>query len=423
MSSILLDNFAKPFGLGKVWNDRTEKWELSPEKWNTESYNWEKQSTAIAFGWQTPQEIKSVQRNAISKLFLCTLLFDEIYLPFADFESLYDFLGAKDSVALLSEGIIKPILNPTFVTCNLSSNAYEISPMTYIAGLMARDEGFIRYDHIDKKFQRTWRFWVNESSIELDYNNDFLATISNEIESDLNNAALTKNLGLVNSNSGLVGIPDKLKALRIANILNGLILQRQTHTDCLLQESFSESYVKSKILINNNGNTITNAFKDVLAKKAIPDLYYLYAKRAITISDLLRIRDRANALKFRCWIKDIDYNESDFYRTILENTAPSFNQKLIRFIYPTIFGLTNSSVGIFASAFDSIFGDKIFKSWHPSFFLDDILANFLNEHSMKAAKIEKKAYFESKYGHLGRNDECICGSGKKFKKCHGKEFS
>lgn len=26
--------------------------------------------------------------------------------------------------------------------------------------------------------------------------------------------------------------------------------------------------------------------------------------------------------------------------------------------------------------------------------------------------------FNDKYGKLGRNDKCVCGSGKKFKKCH-----
>jgi preprotein translocase subunit SecA len=26
----------------------------------------------------------------------------------------------------------------------------------------------------------------------------------------------------------------------------------------------------------------------------------------------------------------------------------------------------------------------------------------------------------SAFGHVGRNDVCPCGSGKKFKKCHGK---
>lgn len=28
--------------------------------------------------------------------------------------------------------------------------------------------------------------------------------------------------------------------------------------------------------------------------------------------------------------------------------------------------------------------------------------------------------FEKYYYHLGRNDVCFCGSGKKYKKCHGK---
>ncbi|MFX8230990.1 SEC-C metal-binding domain-containing protein [Acinetobacter baumannii] len=26
----------------------------------------------------------------------------------------------------------------------------------------------------------------------------------------------------------------------------------------------------------------------------------------------------------------------------------------------------------------------------------------------------------AQYGHVGRNDPCPCGSGKKFKLCHGK---
>jgi preprotein translocase subunit SecA len=26
---------------------------------------------------------------------------------------------------------------------------------------------------------------------------------------------------------------------------------------------------------------------------------------------------------------------------------------------------------------------------------------------------------ESEFGNVGRNDPCPCGSGKKFKKCHG----
>ena len=26
----------------------------------------------------------------------------------------------------------------------------------------------------------------------------------------------------------------------------------------------------------------------------------------------------------------------------------------------------------------------------------------------------------SEWGHVGRNDPCPCGSGKKFKSCHGK---
>lgn len=38
-----------------------------------------------------------------------------------------------------------------------------------------------------------------------------------------------------------------------------------------------------------------------------------------------------------------------------------------------------------------------------------------------AKKAAEQRRFQEQYGHLkvGRNDVCPCGSGKKFKKCHG----
>jgi uncharacterized protein YecA (UPF0149 family) len=36
------------------------------------------------------------------------------------------------------------------------------------------------------------------------------------------------------------------------------------------------------------------------------------------------------------------------------------------------------------------------------------------------AEIEKPVIKDSAFGRAGRNDPCPCGSGKKFKFCHGR---
>jgi preprotein translocase subunit SecA len=36
------------------------------------------------------------------------------------------------------------------------------------------------------------------------------------------------------------------------------------------------------------------------------------------------------------------------------------------------------------------------------------------------ARLTGSAGFDDKFARVGRNDPCPCGSGKKYKQCHGK---
>ncbi len=69
---------------------------------------------------------------------------------------------------------------------------------------------------------------------------------------------------------------------------------------------------------------------------------------------------------------------------------------------------------------ESFLIEKFVTGWNPKLFLD----NFLKERIDKKIKDYelKKSYdlAEKYFGKVGRNDPCPCGSGKKFKRCHGK---
>jgi SEC-C motif len=51
--------------------------------------------------------------------------------------------------------------------------------------------------------------------------------------------------------------------------------------------------------------------------------------------------------------------------------------------------------------------------------LDYFVKHVDNPFQLFSVNEEEKVYFNEYYDSLGRNDKCFCGSGKKFKKCHG----
>ena len=75
-----------------------------------------------------------------------------------------------------------------------------------------------------------------------------------------------------------------------------------------------------------------------------------------------------------------------------------------------------------ASAFDSYILDKVSKGWHPNFFLDDGLKKLIDGSVEEYNKQKRVALLQQRFKGVGRNDPCPCGSGKKFKKCHGKDL-
>lgn len=85
-------------------------------------------------------------------------------------------------------------------------------------------------------------------------------------------------------------------------------------------------------------------------------------------------------------------------------------------------GLVSNITGIAASAFDSFILNRVANGWHPNFFLDDKIKASIDKCIKEKEKEEKQELLRQRFKGVGRNDPCPCGSGKKFKYCHGRDL-
>lgn len=158
-------------------------------------------------------------------------------------------------------------------------------------------------------------------------------------------------------------------------------------------------------------------------QKGFPDLGELFVNRIIDLDDILKLRDSFNGKLFRYWAKSTEYEETLMRQDVMNSVNNVIGSKVLqplRLLGTNLIGIAGFIPGIAASAFDSYILDSVLKGWHPNFFLDDKLKSLIDD-SIKKNEDKKKAQLLSeRFKGVRPNDPCPCGSGKKFKKCHGR---
>ena len=165
------------------------------------------------------------------------------------------------------------------------------------------------------------------------------------------------------------------------------------------------------------------AIQSILRKKGFPDLGELFYNHVIDLEDILKLRNSLQGKLFRYWAMNDEYDEAQMQQDIMNSVHTVLGSKLsgaIRFIACSALGLVSSIPGIAASAIDSFILNKILNGWHPNFFLDDKVKERIDKCIQEKEDDAKKALLLERFKGVGRNEPCPCGSGKKFKQCHGK---
>lgn len=160
-------------------------------------------------------------------------------------------------------------------------------------------------------------------------------------------------------------------------------------------------------------------------QKGFPDLGELFVDKIVNLDDLLQIRNNFNGKLFRYWAKMTNYEEGVMRQEIMNSVNNVLGSKCmqpIRMLACNLIGIGGFLPGITASAFDSYVLDKVFKGWHPNFFLDNELKKMIDRSVDEDNKKNQDSFRKEMFKGVGRNEPCPCGSGKKFKKCHGRNL-
>lgn len=168
-----------------------------------------------------------------------------------------------------------------------------------------------------------------------------------------------------------------------------------------------------------------SSIQSILHKKGFPDLGELFYNRVIDLDDILKLRHSLQGTLFRYWAMKDAYNEAEMQKDIMNSVHTVLGSKIscaIRFVACSAIGVFNAVPGIAASAIDSFILNRILQGWHPNFFLDDKVKDRIDECIAEKEKEAQNALLRERFKGVGRNDLCPCGSGKKFKRCHGKDL-
>jgi hypothetical protein len=169
----------------------------------------------------------------------------------------------------------------------------------------------------------------------------------------------------------------------------------------------------------------TDALVHLEQQKGFPDLGELFVDKIVNLDDLLQIRNNFNGKLFRYWAKMTNYEEGVMRQEIMNSVNNVLGSKCmqpIRMLACNLIGIGGFLPGITASAFDSYVLDKVFKGWHPNFFLDNELKKMIDRSVDEDNKKNQDSFRKEMFKGVGRNEPCPCGSGKKFKKCHGRNL-
>lgn len=412
MTSVLINNFPSKFAILNNYDESKREWSNTPSN--------------LQVGYEMYNNVHAAKLNALKKFFLSLLLYDVVYLKYSDYRTIIDTIGFSDTITLLKSGAIKVIFDChdfSFITNNTS---YSISYCVQIAPLRDLYEGFSTFKHNKKALQSQLRYLTDKNKIllptlsnEIEIDSSYAEQTIEEVNRDLESKTLCSTMGYTQNNASQLKLSDHLHSMRLCNLVSGFAIQSRLKIDSIVQDAISEKYIKNKLLLSGVITDPTRCFEWLLDKKGIPDLYDLYKKKVFTISDIMRVRDKAHSIAFRQWVYSHDYNEDEVIRALLSNKTSSSISKLARFIYPNVLGLISPIAGLAASGFDSFLLDKIVKSWEPNLFLDNTLSAEIDNKLKRYKKSEEKQVLMEKYGDIGRNEVCFCGSGKKFKRCHG----
>lgn len=395
----------------------------------------------IVVGYDINVDSKFITEQIARDLITAILSYDKIYIEGIRIWDIVQVWGSNYVKELLRLDIIRVIpdqsLNPAIIGENNSS---RVDFFSYPQNFVKHGEKFKpptphKWSHIENAFKKNefigqeanaLLYLIDEKGIDLN-EKEVAQRVIKETHLDLRNISLLKQYGLVDPFLTKPINVDFPKLLRIHELNKTAVLASTIGIDSIKTDGEISTLLALKTLSvfdKKHPNGI-DALNKIEYEKGFPDLGQLFVSKVIGLDDILKLRDSFQGKIFRYWLQNTKYEEELMRKEIMNSVHNVLGNKIsntVRMIGTSLIGIAGFLPGVISSTFDSFVLQRISKGWHPNFFLDDKLKAMIDKSiSIKEDK-RKKELAQVRFKGIGRNKPCPCGSGKNFKKCHGKNI-
>lgn len=384
---------------------------------------------------------KIVVRNQIASDFLTALLtYDKVIILASNFDDVCKVIGFENIKELLRLHILQIIpdlnLNPVLLK---NDSKYQLDFIGFPNGYddeithkmvcfdhpLGHIESWLSKIGVDKSERNVLITLLEDNELQVE-EQTIKGLAIEESKLDMQNIEFLTDKDFYRVNNGIVEM-NLTNQLRLHKLNTLSVIASKLNVNGLKADgAISELlFRKTKSALSSSLHDGLDAMQSIVSKKGFPELGELYVKGIISMADILRLRETFQNKMFRFWLKMDNYEEEVMTRDVMNSVHNVFGNKisnLIRMTVCSVAGIKGFIPGVAASAFDSFVLNKVANGWHPNFFLDDKLKEMIDTKIKEQSRLQRINEIRERFGDVGRNDPCPCGSGKKFKKCHGIEM-
>ena len=391
----------------------------------------------VISGYKTNINSHEITLQIARDLITALLTFDRIYIQGNNIWDVMQVWGSSYVKELLRLHILCIIpdqeLNPAML--NYGDGNWECDFFSYPTGTYPNSNPKVidKWTHIEHCFRKhsfngieanTILYLIDENSANISLG-DFKSRVNSETEMDSKSPVFLSDSNFYRKRSDNVWEYNLISKIRLQELKKNVILASELGIDNIKMDGEIDNLMLKKTMsaFSKSVHSGSDALIRIEQQKGFPDLGELFVNRIIDLDDILKLRDSFNGKLFRYWAKSTEYEETLMRQDVMNSVNNVIGSKVLqplRLLGTNLIGIAGFIPGIAASAFDSYILDSVLKGWHPNFFLDDKLKSLIDD-SIKKNEDKKKAQLLSeRFKGVRPNDPCPCGSGKKFKKCHGR---
>jgi hypothetical protein len=401
--------------------------------------NDESKTIDVVYGYDFKVDNHQICLNIARDLIMALLTFDKIYIEADHILDILRVFGSEAIINLLRLHILNiiPDKNLTPVMIREKTGEWKHDFISYPLG----NEDILpqqihKWSHVEyqlsnqglnKKEKNAIIYLVDENSVEIGNENDLQKRIIQETERDRVSTPFLADPNFCRCRPDGKLEYNQVSINRLHELNKSAVLSAELGIDNVKMDAEISNIMLKKVssVFSIPLHEGTDVLIRIEQQKGFPDLGELYINKIINFDEILNLRDSFNGKIFRYWAKASNYEEDLMRQEIMNSVKSMLGSKClqpIRLLACNLLGLGGFLPGLAASAFDSYILEKILIGWHPNFFLDNDLKKMIDSSVEEKERQNKDMLRKQMFKGVGRNDLCPCGSGKKFKNCHGRDL-